>query len=309
MKIALCAVTFVLCVIPVAGQECGMARVFMQPDGNAKTGTTAVWSDANGTALLFVESLNVNTDGTRRSYSVDDFWGEKTALNNLCNAMSDRCAGLDKTTLGERRLVTQKAHAAGWPADLLKQTRISSQIIPFKGGKPCPLVDGFLVSATALHKLNVSDVCDINNYLDALTVPAIVVPGNPPGGRSGFAEREVRIGDLAVAMRSGDSNAVYSVVGDTGPSTELGEASIALNGKLLGKTAEPQNYQEVTGRGAFKGRGWVVPRAIVLIFPKSRDPKNPFMTVERIEAEGKKRFAEWGGVKRLTACELEYARK
>jgi hypothetical protein len=68
----------------------------------------------------------------------------------------------------------------------------------------------------------------------------------------------------------------------------------------LSGTGEPQNYHEVTGRGAFKGRGWVVPRAIVLIFPKSRDPKNPSMTVERIEQEGKKRFEEWGGVKRLT---------
>src|SRR4029453_7828428 len=114
-----------------------------------------------------------------------------------------------------------------WAADLLKQTRISSQIIPFKGGKPCPLVDGFLVSATALHKINVSDACDISNYLDALTVPAIVLPGNPRQGRSGFAERDARIGDLAVAMRSGESNPVYSVVGDTGPTTELGEASIA----------------------------------------------------------------------------------
>jgi len=82
---------------------------FMQPDHKAPQGTTAVWSDAENSALFFIESLNVNTDGTRRSYSIEDFWGKKTALNNLCNAMTDKCAGLDKTGMANRRLGTQKA--------------------------------------------------------------------------------------------------------------------------------------------------------------------------------------------------------
>lgn len=53
-----------------------MAQAFKQPDGNAKTGFTPVWSDHDAKALFFIEALNVNTDGTRRSYSVDDF-GER----------------------------------------------------------------------------------------------------------------------------------------------------------------------------------------------------------------------------------------
>jgi hypothetical protein len=122
LSIVAVAVAVALCVRPILGQECGMSRAFMQQDGNAPTGATAVWSDPKGTALLFIESLNVKTDGTRRSYSVDDFWGEKVALNNLCNAMDDACAGLDADGKRARRIVTQKAHAAGWPADLLKQT-------------------------------------------------------------------------------------------------------------------------------------------------------------------------------------------
>lgn len=102
--------------------ECGMAEAFKQPDGNAKTGFTSVWSDKKASSLLFVESLNVNTDGTRRSYSVDDFWGEKTALNNLCNAMSDVCGGLSKNELRNRRIITQQASFDGWPEDQLKKT-------------------------------------------------------------------------------------------------------------------------------------------------------------------------------------------
>jgi hypothetical protein len=281
-RLVLSVVVVAMCVRPIAGQECGMSQAFMQPDGNAPKGATAVWSDAKGTALLFIESLNVNTDGTRRSYSVDDFWGEKVALNNLCNAMNDACAGLDTEGRRQRRLVTQKAQADGWPADLLKQTRISPSIIPFKGVKPCPAVDGFLVSATALQKPNATDACEITNYVDALTVPALVLPGKPAAAP------------------------VFAVVGDTGPGGQLGEASVALNGKLLGKTAPPKNYDEVRGRGVFKGQGWVVPRAIILVFPKTHDPKNPHMTVDRIDADTQRRFDEWGGVARLKACAAAY---
>jgi hypothetical protein len=307
-RLVLSIVAVALCVRPIVGQDCGMSRAFMQPDGNAPGGATAVWSDPKATALLFIEALNVNTDGTRRSYSVDDFWGEKVALNNLCNAMSDACAGLDADALRARRIVTQKAHADGWPADLLKQTRISRSIIPFKGDKPCPAVDGFLVSATALARPNVTDVCDIANYVDALTVPALVLPGKLKNKPSGFADRGAGKGDLAVVIGPGQqASPVFAVVGDTGPGGQLGEASVALNGKLLGKTAPPKNYNEVRGRGEFKGQSWVVKRAIVLVFPKTHDPKNPHMTVERIDADTKRRFDEWGGIARLKACAAAYA--
>jgi hypothetical protein len=300
LQVALTASGFLLTISSVQAAECKMNRAFMQPDGNAKHGQTAVWSDEQSSSLLFIESLNVNTDGTRRSYSVEDFWGEKSALNNLCNAMSDACAGLSKEALKTRRITTQKAHADGWPAAQLQQTKISPAIIPFKGGKPCPLVDDFLVSATALHKPHIADVCDISNYVDALTTPAMVIPK-----KSEFTKR-AKVGDLVVTMVPGANQPVYAVVGDTGPTRELGEGSIALNGKLLGKTSLPTNYLEVRGKGEFKGRGWTVPQAIVLIFPGTRDVANPFMTPERIDEAAKKRFDEWGGVERLNTCAAQY---
>ena len=294
----------VLLMIRVAyAAECHMTQAFMQPDGNAKRGVTAVWSDQESSSLFFIESLNVNTDGTRRSYSVEDFWGEQRALNNLCNAMSDGCAGLSKDALKTRRIVTQQAHADGWPAAQLRQTKISPAIIPFKDDKPCPLVDGFLVSATALHKPRITDVCDISNYVDALTTPALVIPKSP----SEFAKR-AKVGDLVVTMVPGAHQPVFAVVGDAGPARELGEGSIALNGKLLGRTSLPTNYREVRGKGEFKGRGWTVPRAIVLIFPGTRDVGNPFMTPERIDEAAKRRFDTWGGVERLEACASQYTR-
>ena len=301
LALSLCACA--LAAAPARAAQCDMRLAFQQADGNARGGRTAVWADADASSLLFVEGLNVNTDGTRRSYSVADFWGERHALNNLCNAMSDACAGLSSAQLRARRIATQQASAAGWPADRLRATRIAPSIIPFRDGKPCPPVDGFLVSATALHKPGIADACDIANYVDALVTPALVIPKRP----SGFAGR-ARIGDLAVAMVPGSARPVFAVIGDSGPSRQLGEASIALNGRLLGREAPPRNYLEVRGKPPFAGRGWTVPRAAVLIFPGSGDPADPYLTAQRIDPTAQRRFEAWGGVERLQACVDAYSR-
>ena len=281
---------------------CDMKPAFNQKDLDAPGEKTAVWSDASGSALLFVEKLNINTDGTRRSYKVSDFWGEKDALNNLCNAMDDACADMTEPQQRERRILTQEAAAKGWPKNLLKATRISPSIIPLKDGRPCPEIGGFLVSATALHKPNVTDACDITNYVDALVTPALVIPKNPKGGQSEFFKRNAKVGDLVVAVRPEMLEPVFGVVGDTGPINKLGEASVAMNGKLLKKTVPPVNYQELRGKGEYKGKGWAVPRTAVLVFPGTRDAENPHMTVERIDPAAGERFKQWGGVPRLVAC-------
>lgn len=264
----------------VLAAECDMNPAFSQTDMDAKGGVTSVWSDAQTSSLLFVSSLNVNTDGTRRSYSVEDFWGEKSALNNVCNAMSDACDNLSKEEKRDRRILTQQANNEDWPHELLKQTKLSPNIIPMVHGKPCPLVDGFLVSATELQKLNIKDVCDINNYVDSLTTSAIVIPRTRWKEIANtkklveipneFSKRNAKVGDLVVAMVPGSDKPFFAVIGDTGPVNELGEASIALNGRLLGKTSLPENYDHVRGRDRYKGQGWEVPDAVVLIFPSAK---------------------------------------
>lgn len=293
-----------LLLLPGARAEpdaCAMPLAFEQKDGNAPGGRTPVHAD--GQALLFIERLNVNTDGTRRSYRVDDFWGEREALNNLCNAMSDACAGLDAEGLRQRRLLTEQAAAAGWPADRLRATRLAPSILPFRDGKPCPAVEGYLVSATALQRPGVADVCDPARYADALQVPALVLPKGPGAGKpSGFAARGAGIGDLVVALRLDRMEPVGAVVGDSGPSGELGEGSVALNGRLLGKTAEPVNYRELRGKPPFTGKGWTVPPTLVLVFPGSRDRTQPYLEPERIEAAARARFEAWGGLARAQAC-------
>ena len=280
-----------------APPACDMAFSFFQTDKDAKGGRTAVWADAAGN-LMFIEKLNVNTDGTRRSYAVGDFWGETRALNNLCNAMSDACAGLSKDQLRARRIATQEAAQAGWPADQLKATRLSPDIIPMPGGKPCPEVDGYLVSATALHAARVTDVCSLDNYADALKVPSIVIPKGSTRFPSQFLARNVKVGDLVAAMRIDQEAPLMAVVGDTGPVDSLGEASIAMNARLLGKQGEPQNYKDV--------KTWVAPPTLVLVFAGSRDAAQPYLGTDRIDADAGRRFDAWGGVPRAKACVAAY---
>jgi hypothetical protein len=292
--------------------ECTMSADFQQINQSVPSGKTSVWSSADKQSMLWVGALNVNTDGTRRSYSVDDFWGEKTALNNLCNAMDDACANLNTSQMRDRRIATQEAYKAGWPKDQLKSVKISSSIIPFKDGKPCPLVEGYLVSATALHKTNITDVCDINNYADALTTSAIVIPKNTSSvnattGKldvklSEFAKRNAKVGDLVVTILPGKEQVHFAVIGDTGPAKKLGEGSIALNGRLLNRTSEPVNYKQIRD----DKQGLYVNKSVVLIFPGTRDVPSPFMTQSRIDEESAKVFAKWGGVDRLKACAEKY---
>ncbi|MEO8314207.1 MAG: hypothetical protein ABI645_05375 [Pseudomonadota bacterium] len=279
---------------------CDMVFAFWQQDKDHPGGRTAVWAD-KAANLMFIEKLNVNTDGTRRSYAVDDFWGESRALNNLCNAMSDACADLSKDQLRERRLLTQAAAKAGWPEGQLQATRLSPAIIPMPSGKPCPEVDGYLVSATALHAAKIVDVCNLDNYVDALKVPAVVIPKDTKASPSKFKMRGVRVGDLVTGMRIDQETPVMAVVGDSGPVDSLGEASIALNGQLLGKQSPPETYKQV--------KTWVVPPTLVLFYAGTRDTQNPYLTIERIDKAAGERFAAWGGVVRAQACVMAYRAK
>jgi hypothetical protein len=277
MRVYSAAITiFLLITAQAAGAaECGMRQAFNQPNPDSPGGKVAVWTDSLGKSLFFIAGLKTNTDGAKRSYSVTDFWGEDTALNNLCNAMDDSCGGLDSAGKRQRRILTQRARADGWPADELQATRISSSIIPFSGGKPCPEVDGFLVSSTALENPSVSNVCDPSRYVDAIKTPALVIPK----GASGFAGKGAAKGDLVVAVRPGSHEPVFAIVGDLGPANKLGEGSIALAGRLLGKTTEPKNYKEIK-------TSWQVPKALVLVFPRSRHESNPFSIVAELDSAG-----------------------
>lgn len=314
MKRFLCS-SLIVAVSSISAQaDCDMKLAFKQLDNEGKS-EVSVWQDGKQKALLFSEGLHVNTDGTKRSYKVDDFWGHEDAINNLCNAMSDKCAGMNEEQLRGRRILTQEAKAKDWPVDLLRKTKISPSIIAFNAdGKPCDGVDGFLVSATSLRNNKIADNCNFSKYVDAMTVPAIVLPRRlQQTTPTEFQKRNAKVGDLA-AILSGDGKILtYAVVGDEGPAKELGEATVALAGILKGKTKEPDNYCEVRGKPSSKcngkkytGQGWDVGKAYVLIFPGTRDSSNPYMTRERIQKDAGDLLAAWGGASVLNSCVNAY---
>jgi len=272
---------------------CDMVPSFRQKDRDAPGGLTRVFADARTPgALLFREKLNVNTDGTPRSYAIDDVFGRSHALNNMCNAMTDVCRGLSAAGRQARAKAVADAAAGGWTAPLFKRTFLGTNVIAMRRKSvPCVLPGGYLLSATALRDPAITDTCAAARYVDALKVPALVIPLSSPGFRAAGA----KLGDLVAAIAPGQAEPVFGVVGDSGPSNALGEASIAMNGLLNGLNRDPANYRDVL-------RHWVVPKATVVIFARSRDVARPYLTVERINPAARQLFDAWGGIARLKAC-------
>jgi hypothetical protein len=283
-------------VSPATAATCAMPITEIQSnlDDPSPAHTTSIHVDRQiASSLFFDVPLHVNTDGTRRSYSVKDPWGEKNALNNLCNAMHGECRDLSSKAKRLRRMaLVQAAAQANWPAGQLAATRLSANVIVMRQGKPCPLINGeYLVSATALQATHIKDRCNLSNYVDALKVPALVIPG----GNSVLTRNGVKVGDLVVAYTPGATTPVYGVVGDTGDADKLGEPSIAMNKSLLNKTADPQNYTEIK-------HGWDVKKAYIVVFPRSRNTQTPYLTIDSTANAGKIAFSHWGGAARLEAC-------
>ena len=138
---------------------------------------------------------------------------------------------------------------------MFSATKISRSIIPFRDGRPCPEVGGFLVSATALHQSSIGDVCDLNNYVDSLAVAAIVLPKRANANvRNPVRARGARSGDLVVTSRDEcQFTTGWWAIWDR-PSG-LGEGSVALAGRLLGKTRPPANYREmIAGARPIRGK-------------------------------------------------------
>ena len=121
---------------------------------------------------------------------------------------------------------------------------------------------------------------------------------------------------FAVAELDGTIVGAIAIVGQSDQTAQLRWFLVDpdARGRGLGKRllrdavdfCRQRNYNEIRGRGEFAGRGWTVSRALVLIFPGTRDSANPFMTSDRIEQAARMKFEAWGGMTRLKACVREY---
>jgi hypothetical protein len=212
--------------------------------------------DAGGerSVILFQTNLRVNTDGSPLSYHPQDLRGQTKALNNICNGVAVRKVNSDKnlcfSAFGQAIHVFEQFRDSNFqtiPAGfritwnkVLATTRENGKDVPciFKSGE----FKGYFGSLTALTNDLTTNrgECDINNQLNPMTVPALVLAG----GQHPVKEFGAKVGDLLIAFNPKTQLFTSAIIGDTGPPDNLGEGSVSLNMKLLGRTTPPTNKLE-----------------------------------------------------------------
>jgi hypothetical protein len=282
-------------------QQCEFRRAFERPDERG-TVVVPVYEGRRESALgdirplAFITTLKVNTDGTKISYHRDDPRARELAINSMLNAMHRN------RTIADFEAI----EAAEWPLPRTWQVLSDGVIEKEDGtGKPCVTDDGYLISMTADVSVpggfNRTGDCDPSKWIDALTIPAIVLPSPTDERPSEFHDRQARTRSPVVVVSLTDPRRiVFATVGDMGPDNELGEASVELNRMLNGLPAgeRPANYEDAKER--FQG-----PRSLVLIFPGSAHRLARPITPERVRAAAEQAFASWGGEPRLNQCLTE----
>jgi hypothetical protein len=154
--------------------------------------------------------------------------------------------------------------------------------------------DGYFISSTTLENDSAArrDGCAPHRYLDAENVPFIVLP------KGGFGR--VQVGDIAVVGRK--DKVVYAIVGDAGPATKLGEASIALNAMLLGKFGEPFLNMKATWSLDIDSGG---PVSLLVLGGTHRNLRGDY-SAHNVEAVARQELARWNGhgdpLSRFEAC-------
>jgi hypothetical protein len=236
-------------------QEYSVARTKVFEPQNKKV---LLLKDAGGerSIILFQTNLRVNTDGSPLSYHPQDPRGQTKALNNICNAIAVRKINaetnlcLNHSSFGQAIHVFEQFRDSNFQTvptgfrirwnKVLATTRENGKDVPcvFKSGE----FKGYFGSLTALTNGLTANKgeCEINNQLNPMMVPALVLAG----GEHPVKEFGARVGDLLIAFNPKTQLFTSAIIGDTGPDDNLGEGSVSLNMKLLGTTTPPTNKVE-----------------------------------------------------------------
>ena len=244
--------------------------------------------------ILFQTNLRVNTDGSPLSYHPQDPRGRTKALNNICNGIAVRRAGsnanLCLTAFGEAIRVFEKFRDSNFQTvppgfritwkNVLATVQENGKDVPcvFKSGE----FKGYFGSLTALKNGLTTNKgeCEINDQVNPMTVPALVLAG----GQNPVRAFGAQVGDLVIVFNPRTQLFTSAIIGDTGPADNLGEGSVSLNMKLLGTTTPPTNKEE-TFRLSIENT-----KVLIAIIPSSRlfNVVKPY-TAENIE----QRLNDW----------------
>ena len=289
---------FLIALTPAQGapDACGFTRAFDQPDENGRQ-TVHVYQGSSSAGIggvrpfaFVVPDVKVNTDGTRISYNADDPRAKTKAINDIRNAYRDPSRPVQDF---------EKIRDAGWQPTSGVWEVLSSAIIekdkrPGKEGLPCLDEKNYLVSMTALRATTSGTAgdCDQSKWVDALTVPAFVLPGG-----SRFQQGGASVGNVVVALALGDRRMALGIVGDTGPAKKIGEASVEMNRILNGLPAGAIPTNRIDAEKRFQG-----PKTILLIFPGAANRISQPINASTVSAFAEARLNAWGGKGRLEAC-------
>jgi glycosyl hydrolase group 75 (putative chitosanase) len=201
-------------------------------------------------AIYYKAGLAIDADGAFRAYHPSDHLG----LDSLANA----------------------GHPGNWWALVTDNEEKNGRPVVQGDSDPAP---GYYVSTTALFDRDNPNVRDPHRYVDAATIPYVVL--HPRALK--FAE----LGDFAIAVNIQNGKLSGAIVADeSAPNLPVGEGSIAL-ANALGINSNPRNGGK---------RGDVA--YVIFEHSGNRKPRG----LQEIEANSKRVFEAWGGLDRLNSC-------
>jgi hypothetical protein len=124
-------------------------------------------------------------------------------------------------------------------------------------------------------------------FVDAETVPYLVLPGNSDPAKRFFTQMGIQLGDVAAVVFR--DKVEYAIFADVGPATKIGEGSIKLAQSLGHDPFIVRNGKRIVGRS--------IPKDVIyVIFPGSRDSSiTPASVLEKTRSKGKELFRKLGG--------------
>jgi len=212
---------------------------------------TVFWSTPSGVSAFFYTSgLAIDADGAFRAYHPDDL-----GLDSLAHA----------------------GHPGSWWALVTDNGSPSGRPVVQGSSDPAP---GFYVSATALYDPRRHNHRDPHRYVDAATIPYVVL--HPE------ALRHAKLGDFATVVNLQNGRTSSAIVADeSAPDLPVGEGSIAL-AKRLGIASNPRHG------------GKQEPAIAYIVYPDSGNGRP--RSLREIVANSQRLFRAWGGLSQLSAC-------
>lgn len=270
---------------------CGLTHAFDHETRHY--GERRIYGDSQ--SLFFTSPMAVNTDGAPNSHHPDDPWGERLALNTICNGANAALPdgrNIDYRNCRELISAFRAAREANWieqSAPRIKfygvATSNSQRSIPCvtEGGE----FSGYFVSSTALIADASKDDCDQGRYLNSMDIPFAIYPRSPK-----FKSHDVGAGDVVVYLNKANGAIDYGIIGDQGPRWGLAEGSIAFAQTLRQTTDHPQNRRDTYRYSVAEVHALILPHESL---------GAPF-TAQNVRDRARERFERWGGMERLLAC-------